>query len=206
MTKIDINNPSWTDALVGLGACAGAVEWCRRQPDLATAWQVCERGDWMLWLVGRLAGPRGHVSRIPVVLAACDCAVLALPVWERRHPRDGRPHEAIRMARLWARGEATLEAVQRATETYYVAEAAYTADAANAAYGFDASDAACCAAAEAADAVAYAAYAAYATWAAAVEAGADAAVEAERRRILRECAEIVRRYYPEPPALGGSHE
>ena len=44
-------------------------------------------------------------------------------------------------------------------------------------------------------------YAAYAYADAAAEV--NAAVADERSRVLRECADIVRRYYPEPPEIGG---
>ena len=29
--------------------CTDAVEWLKTQPDLKTAWNNCERGDWMWW-------------------------------------------------------------------------------------------------------------------------------------------------------------
>jgi hypothetical protein len=44
----------WSTALKKLGACAEAVEWAKGQPNYATAWATCERGDWMLWLLARL--------------------------------------------------------------------------------------------------------------------------------------------------------
>ena len=44
----------WTDRLVELQACKEAVEWARTQPDFATAWATCQRGDWMEWLLGEL--------------------------------------------------------------------------------------------------------------------------------------------------------
>jgi hypothetical protein len=39
-------------SLVKLGACHGALAWCRTNsmPDLETAWLKCPRGDWMEWL------------------------------------------------------------------------------------------------------------------------------------------------------------
>lgn len=61
----------WTDGLRALGACADAIVWAETQPDLATAWAECERGDWMLWLAGRCSGDPGSASRKQVVLAAC---------------------------------------------------------------------------------------------------------------------------------------
>ena len=42
-------------------------------------------------------------------LFACDCAESVLPIFERERPDDNRPREAIRIARLFAYGEATGE-------------------------------------------------------------------------------------------------
>ena len=102
----------WSDALVAMNACAGpgeAVPWARTQPSYAQAWRRCARPDWLLWLAGRCC--RTLTQRRAIVLAACDCAETALqfvPKGERR------PAEAIRVARAWCRGRATIEQVQRA--------------------------------------------------------------------------------------------
>ena len=40
-------------------------------------------------------------------LFACDCAERALPIYERDYPKDKRPREAIRVARMFAQGKAT---------------------------------------------------------------------------------------------------
>jgi len=95
-----------TDLLTRLNACTEAVVWAETQPDLATAWNACERGDWMLWLAGRVA-----VKREDVVLAACACARSALV-----HVPAGEdcPRVAIETAERWARGEATLHEVRAA--------------------------------------------------------------------------------------------
>jgi hypothetical protein len=139
--------------------CHDAVEWLGER-DLATAWAACPRGAWLLWLAAR-AG----VDRRVVVLAACDCAEPAL-----RHipAEEPRPAEALRIARAWARGEATPEEVQRAAyaAACYAASAAYTSAAAYAAAS------AAALAADAADSCAT--YAAYAANAAACDADAYA--------------------------------
>ena len=76
--------------------CADAMAWLREreQSSPEAAWRECGRGDWMLWLVGRAA------SRRKLVLAACECARLAL-----RHVPTGeeRPLLAIETAEAWAR-------------------------------------------------------------------------------------------------------
>ncbi|KKN40346.1 hypothetical protein LCGC14_0733980, partial [marine sediment metagenome] len=64
----------FTVRLRDVGACSDAVKWADEQPDLATAWSQCARGDWMLWLIGRL-----NDDRKALVRCACACARLALP-------------------------------------------------------------------------------------------------------------------------------
>ena len=43
-----------TTKLEKLNACSDARAWVLTQKDYKTAWQNCERGDWMLWLVKKL--------------------------------------------------------------------------------------------------------------------------------------------------------
>lgn len=115
--------------LTKLGACSEAIAWAESLgPDhLAdeAAWQQCPRGDWMLWVAGRLAIPRATL-----VLGACACARQALV-----HVKTGedRPRLAIETAESWARGgegAATIEQVRQARAAAYAA----AADAAAAAY------------------------------------------------------------------------
>ena len=124
-----------------LGACREAADWYDGR-DSEQAWAECERGDWMLWVAGKL-----NVDRKVLVAAACECAELALV-----HVPDGedRPRQAIETARAWVSGNATLEQVRKAASAAYAASAA---DATRAAAS--AADAAR-AAASAADAAAYA--------------------------------------------------
>ena len=133
-------NKNALEILQRLNACADAQEWVGiKTPQ--EAWESCSRGDWLLWLAGRL-----EIDRKLIVLAACDCARLALPCVPKG---ELRPLKAIETAEAWARGEASLEDV--------AAAAAYAANAAAAAY---AANAAAYAAADAANAAAYAANAA----------------------------------------------
>jgi hypothetical protein len=176
----------WADGLARLDACHDAVAWARDFDSLDAAWAACERGDWMLWLAGKTSGEPMSEQRKRVVLAACACARLALP-----HVRAGeeRPLRAIELAERWARGEADVSRQEM--------RAADAADAAYAAAAYAAYAACGAAAAYAAYAAAYAADAAYAYGAAAD--AADAAYA--RKKILRECADLVRRHYPSPPEI-----
>lgn len=160
----------WTEALVSLKACEGAIEWARGHDSIDEAWQACERGDWMLWLLGRLAGEPGSDARRRLVLCACDCAETAREHWSD----DVRPacELALTTASAWARRQhgVTLDDVQAASwAAFGSADAAYWA----------ASDAA--------------------SWAAA--ATSRAASRAAASQVLRQCADIVRRHYPSPPAI-----
>jgi hypothetical protein len=136
-------------------------------------------------------------------LLACDFAEHVLPIFEKKYPNDKRPHEAIRMGRLFAEGKCTAEdliiarrtaaAAAAVADAYAAAAAAYadaayadaayadaTAAYADAAYA-DAAYAAAYAAADAAYAAAtatYAAAAANAAYAAATAATATAAAYA----------------------------
>jgi hypothetical protein len=201
---------NWIKSLVKMGACKDALEWWGRYPSLKDAWQNCERGDWMLWLVGKLSGKSGSLARKKLVLAACQCARLSL-----KYVKKGeiRPLKAIETAEAWAREDegVSLQDV-RAADAAYAAYAAYAA--AYAAYADAAAYAAYAAAAYAAyAAAAYAAYAAYADDAAAYAAYAaadDAAAYAAyaddaaayaRISVLKECADIVRKFYPEAPII-----
>jgi len=171
----------WIEDIEKLGACRKALEWAKDYPTLKEAWEKCERGDWMLWLVGKYLGsPRSERRKI-LVLATCECARLALP---HATKGDTRPLQAIEMTERWASGEqVSIEDIMR------VADAAYAAYAAtNAAYAADAAYAAAHAsyAAYAADAARAAAHASYATYTAA----------------LKQCAGIVRKYYPDAPGRG----
>ncbi len=60
------------DILRQFGACAEAIRWFNGR-DSKSAWETCERGDWMLWIATRIG-----VNRNSLVLAACDCAGQAI--------------------------------------------------------------------------------------------------------------------------------
>jgi hypothetical protein len=61
-----------------LRPCSHALDWAKGFDTAQAAWDACERGDWMLWLLGKKAGKPGSAKRKKLVLAACKCARLAL--------------------------------------------------------------------------------------------------------------------------------
>ncbi len=173
----------WIKNLSELGACRVALEWANQYDSLSEAWAKCERGDWMLWLVGRLSGEPDNEKRRKLVLCSCRCARLALP-----HVRKGedRPLKAIETAEAWARNEdgVTLEEVMAAAADTYTAYISYAAHisyvATNAAY-----------------AAANASYVAANTAYVVAKAAAYEDAYDSRQKTLKQCADIVRQYYPD---------
>ena len=173
-----LTKPTHVLELESLNACQEAIEFAATHPDAESAWAACTRGEWMIWLAGKLSGPQESEGRRKLVACCCECARLSLPVYEQQHPNDMRPRNCLDVAERWSRGEATIEELLDARIAAH--EAAY--------------------AHEAADASAYAA--AYAAAAAAADASAAAAAAASTRsRVLAECANIVRRHYSQPPQI-----
>lgn len=207
--------------LIKLYACAEAVEWVGDRT-LEQAWAECERGDYMLWLAGRVVGDAFSDSRRPLVLAACECARLTL---EQIPEGEARPRVAIETAERWARGEDVsreeLQAANAAAHTAALAaptaansaraaRAAYAAGGVAYAYAAGAHAAWTAYAAGAVEAAAgtrvadYAANAAGAAEACVAEANGHTAGAAQRAVAFARCAGIVRKHYPAPPVVGRS--
>ena len=130
-----MNAEQFENLLHELDACSLAVEWAHGKT-LHVVWNTCNRGDWLLWLAGKMADKKGWPTRKQLVLAACACAEQALKYVPKS---EERPKKAIQIARAWARGKATIEEVRNAADAAY---AAYAADAAYAAYAASAAYAA----------------------------------------------------------------
>ncbi len=200
----------WSDALADMSACGEGVEWARTQPAYATAWATCQRGDWMLWILGKLdkSAPWSK-ERKPLVRCAVACAagvLECLPVGDGRDATE----ICLSVVQAWCEGAATREDVCDAADADNAADDAYAAASA-AASAYAASDAAYAAyvAADVAYAAAASAYAAsdaaYAVDAAYVAAdvadASSAAAYAARERSLAASAAIVRSHYPTGPVL-----
>jgi len=161
-----------TDKLEKLNACNEAIEYVKTQESALSAWQNCERGDWMLWIAKRL-----NVDDKKLTLAKVMCAKQVEHLM-----KDQRSKDALVACLRYVNGEITREElnVAAAAAAYADAAAAYAyADADDAAaYAYADADAAAAYAAAAAAAAAYAAASVYAyadAAAAAADADADAA-------------------------------
>ena len=123
------------ETLKKYGACSEAINWATGQPDAATAWRRCPRGDWMLWIAERVGVPRKLL-----VLAACRCARLVLT---HVPPGESRPLKAIEIAEAWARGEASDKDVADAVAAVRAVSADIWAASAAASAASDATHEAC---------------------------------------------------------------
>lgn len=150
------------------GPCIEAIDWYKGQPDSRTAWEICHRGDWMLWIASRLG-----VSDRLLTLAKGYCAKTVMHLM-----KDRRSRQAVKVAIAYGEGRATKEDLGKAAEIAYAAVAeAYTA-----AEAYTDDDAAAEAAVAAADDDAYAA----------AEAAAEAAAAWKKNQ--QKTADICRKY------------
>ena len=161
------------DKLNKLDACNEAVREAKKFKSGQAAWDNSARGDWMLWLVGRISGKPESAKRKKLVLCACECARLALVHVPKG---ENRPLKAIETAEAWARGEATIDELRGARGEAWQCYATATATAT---------------AAAAAD------YAA----AACADYAAACAAACARKDTLKKCADIVRKHYPKVPVV-----
>lgn len=42
---------TWQEKLLALGPCPEPYRWAIKHKTLRQAWRMCERSDWMLWLI-----------------------------------------------------------------------------------------------------------------------------------------------------------
>lgn len=208
-TKKPARTPTWIRRLEAMAFCKEGLTYCRGFKTWDAFWAGCDRGDWLLWVAGRLAGPPESEARKLLVKAAVACAETAFSLIKNEGMKAA-VRECLDVALRWTEGKATIEEVRKARYAVYAADAyaAYAdsdADAAHAAYAVahavyaaytvDAAPSACAVADDAAAAHAYAAAAnADADNAAYVVVAANAA--AARSQSLKETADIVRKFYP----------
>ena len=105
-----MNAKQFAALLVELNACSEAQEWASGK-SLAAVWKTCKRGDWLLWLCGKMADKPNWPTRKEVVLAACDCAELSL---KNVSSGEERPRKCLETVRAWAAGNATIDEVRPA--------------------------------------------------------------------------------------------
>lgn len=90
------------DYLQSLGACQEAVNYARGFDSLQAAWDVCERGDWMMWLVARTMDRNDEPQLRKLTLAKGRCAETVIDLMT-----DERSKNAVRVAIAFGEGRAT---------------------------------------------------------------------------------------------------
>jgi hypothetical protein len=177
-----------------MGAYPDALEWLeeKRFPTLQDAWDVCKRGDWMLWLIGRTTNRNDEAQLRKLTLAKARCAKLVLPLMH-----DKRSRHAVEVAERFGLGKATHQELDDATlaaaaayDATYATYAAYAATTATTSTTATTDVAYSSANAAAVVAAAHATHTAY-----------DAAYAAAHKNMLAQCAEEIRTVYPAAPNL-----
>ena len=105
------------EKLTEINACGPAIKWVGDM-DFATAWQTCERGDWMLWLMqkAKLCDMR------TLTLAKARCAETV-----KRLMKDPRSLAALQAAFDFAEGRITEEELEAAAAAAWAAAEAEAA-------------------------------------------------------------------------------
>ena len=104
--------------------CKDGLEYYRSQPDFATAWKNCHRGDWMLWIAKKL-----NVDNRILTLAKGKCAETVLCLM-----KDQRSIDAVKSAIDFGNG--LIDESQLNAYAYDAADTSYdTAYDTDAAYG-----------------------------------------------------------------------
>lgn len=113
MSKSRKRSPPKTPTVVELlrpfRPCAGVALWARQWSSPQEAWTHCKRGDWMLGLLARFAGAPESEERKKLVPCSCHCVALALPL-----ANDPSVAQGLLVAWRWVQGQATLEELRSA--------------------------------------------------------------------------------------------
>ena len=97
-----------------IGACDDAVEWSKGYDDDQVAWDACERGDWLLWIIGkRLKSKPWSDERKPLVLCCIEVTLTVKHLWPKAQAAN--LDAAMRTLQKWCNGKATTEEANAAT-------------------------------------------------------------------------------------------
>lgn len=122
--------------------CREAKDWLLALPKnytMKTAWNKCEKSDWILWLLERLPLEQ-KPEKAEFVKIAVACAKRVLPIFEEG-PEDKRPAKAIAAAERWIADpseENRIAASFAASAAHASFAASFAASAASAAYAANA--------------------------------------------------------------------
>ena len=157
----------WRSVRGELVPCLRGLHLCREQDLVSWLGPVIWRAEYdgeLIEAEGKVVARRARVTERLTTwnertarLFAADCAEHVLPIFEKKHPGDSRPRDAIAVARRFANGEATRKELDAARAAAWAAARAAAWAAAGDAAGAAAGAAAWAAAGDAARAAAWAA-------------------------------------------------
>jgi len=94
--------------LAKLDACGEAQRWAETQPNAKTAWEQCNRPDWMVWLLTHVGFDDPKMFRLYVCWCVRNTPLAdGRKVWDLL--TDERSKNAVVVAERYANGEATKE-------------------------------------------------------------------------------------------------
>jgi hypothetical protein len=106
-------------------ACPEAKAWLTKQKSMKSAWEKCERPDWMLWALEILDYEDDRAYRLFACKCACDTPIgYGRVMWDLL--TDDRSKRAIEVAILYAYDRATREELSSARKA--ALEAAWKAE------------------------------------------------------------------------------
>lgn len=94
--------------------CQDGLEYYKSKSDFMTAWNDCQRGDWMLWIAHKLG-----VDKRILTLAKGKCAETV-----KHLMKDERSRKVVEVAIAYGEGNATDEELKTAYADAYAAAAA----------------------------------------------------------------------------------
>ena len=108
------------DRIRHLLPCGDALEWAENYSSPAKAWRECERGDWMLWLLGsQIKSEPWADDQKPLVACAVACALTVKHLWPAKQKEEISAGVEIILA--WTKGRATTEQAKEVRRKLYAA-------------------------------------------------------------------------------------
>jgi hypothetical protein len=98
-----------------MNACPQALTYLKRQGSYQKAWKRCDRGDWMLWLLGKVLDEENKTEFRKLTLAKARCAKLVADLTNNKYSK-----KAIEVAEDFGLGEATREELDSAAAKAFV--------------------------------------------------------------------------------------
>ena len=107
--------PDFIADLYALGVCDETCAWAAEHATLQDAWEACNLGGRMAWLLGRLSGYVDTPARKKLALVLCECFDMCPPLTDA--DLEVERLRGIDVIRLWARDKQGIEDLIRWVNT-----------------------------------------------------------------------------------------